>query len=101
MMPGSLKAVDLRRDSRFALHSATIDKEVTDGDVKVSGRAVPVTDEEGFADFSAAVGGQMHPGSAELFWAALTLVSSVRVGGDHLIIETWRPGGPVTARKRY
>src|SRR5438046_1873805 len=45
MMPGSLKAADLLRDPRFALHSATTDKQVTEGDAKVAGRALPVEDE--------------------------------------------------------
>src|SRR5689334_6568746 len=40
MMPGSRKVADLERDPRFALHSATIDKNVAERDVKLSGRAV-------------------------------------------------------------
>ena len=45
MMDGSLKARDLQRDPRIALHNATVDKEVKEGDVKVSGLAVEVTDD--------------------------------------------------------
>src|SRR5919205_2769551 len=45
MMPGSRKAADLLRDPRFALHNATVDKQVTHGDAKLSGRAVLVQDE--------------------------------------------------------
>src|ERR671935_3336335 len=45
MMPGSRKAADLLRDPRFALHSATTDKQVTHGDAKINGRAVVVEDE--------------------------------------------------------
>src|SRR5919198_1030257 len=53
MMPGSRKASDLVRDPRFALHSATVDKQVTQGDAKVGGRAVLVEDEQTKAAFRA------------------------------------------------
>ena len=42
MMPESRKALDLLRDPRFALHNATVDKAVTEGDAKLAGRAIPV-----------------------------------------------------------
>src|SRR5688500_9406043 len=42
MMPGSRKALDLRRDPRLALHSATLDPAVSEGDAKLSGRGVEV-----------------------------------------------------------
>src|SRR4051795_194302 len=51
MMPGSRKALDLLNDGRFALHSATTDKQVTDGDAKVSGLAVLVEGEADMARF--------------------------------------------------
>lgn len=94
MMLDSVKGADLRRDGRFALHNATIDKDVAKGDVKVNGIAVLVEDrsEAGVPDL-----GQ----DADLFAAQLTSVSSVRVGGDHLVLESWRPGQGVTSRKRY
>src|SRR5256885_14815302 len=44
MMPKSLKALDLFRDGRFSLHSATTDKQVTNGDARVSGVALDVSD---------------------------------------------------------
>jgi hypothetical protein len=48
MMPGSLKALDLRRDPRLALHSPTDDPPGSDpeswlGDAKLAGRAVEVS----------------------------------------------------------
>src|SRR5580765_6213613 len=51
-MPGARKGADLRRDPRFALHSATVDPPDGDpagwtGDAKVSGRAVFVRELEG------------------------------------------------------
>src|SRR5262249_51486943 len=45
MMPRSLKALDLLRDPRMSLHNATVDKDVKEGDVKITGRAVAVTDQ--------------------------------------------------------
>src|SRR3954447_26094731 len=39
MMPASRKSADLLRDPRLALHSATVDKDVADGDAKIFGRA--------------------------------------------------------------
>src|SRR5688572_7855936 len=43
-MPDSRKATDLRRDPRFALHAATADKDVANGDAKIAGRATLVDD---------------------------------------------------------
>ena len=44
MMWRSRKAMDLLRDPRVAVHSATCDRNGADGDFKVYGRAVDVTD---------------------------------------------------------
>src|SRR5579859_6467959 len=51
MMPDSLKALDVRRDSRIALHCTSDDPLATDpagwqGDVKVSGRAIEIPNPE-------------------------------------------------------
>src|SRR2546429_100973 len=46
MMHGSRKAADLQRDPRLALHNATEDKQVTNGDARITGRAVEISDEE-------------------------------------------------------
>jgi Pyridoxamine 5'-phosphate oxidase len=52
MMPGSLKALDLQRDPRLALHNAPLDSEMVDGDAKIAGLAVEHTDEGTKAEFS-------------------------------------------------
>ena len=44
MMWKSKKALDLRRDPRVAVHSVTCDRDGTDGDVKLYGRAVEIRD---------------------------------------------------------
>jgi hypothetical protein len=46
MMWRSRKALDLLRDSRAAVHSCTTNREGTEGDVKLYGRAIDVQDRE-------------------------------------------------------
>jgi hypothetical protein len=107
MMDRSMKALDLLRDPRLALHSATADPEMAAGDAKLSGRAVEVTDPEVIRLFGAASaeehpgadgveGGQEPAGDEEaepfhLFLVDVTEVSIVRIGDppDHLVIEAW------------
>ncbi len=54
MMPDSRKGIDLLRDPRCALHNATTDKNVTEGDARISGKAVMVTDPESLDAYRAA-----------------------------------------------
>jgi hypothetical protein len=97
-MPGSMKALDLRRDPRIALHSATIDPPDDpvgwEGDAKLAGRAEEVTDAQRKATVEAASGGGGQPGPYHLFRVDVTQVVLVRVGDppDHLVIELWREG---------
>ena len=98
MMDGSRKAADLLRDPRFALHSATADKEVKEGDAKLAGRAVPAADPESVAAFRR--GFKQHtgydPGESgdpfHLFRVDVTEISFLKPGGDHLVIEWWKEG---------
>lgn len=96
MMPGSRKGADLRRDPRFALHGATVDKDVKEGDVKLSGRARLVTDDDAktafLAAFAAHTGYSPPPGEFDLFVADVTDLTSIRPATDHLVIETWVEG---------
>ena len=104
MMPGSRKALDLLRDPRFALHSATADKQVTHGDAKINGRAVVVEDEATIAEFRRAFAAQTgyDPGSGPLtlFRADITDMSTVQPAGDHLNIDFWREGAPTQRMER-
>src|SRR5438105_10858955 len=85
MMPRSRKAQDVLRDPRFSLHSATIDKEVTEGDAKITGRAVVVEDADTFARFlqafEAHTGYSPPPGQFPLFRSDVYEVSMERPGG--------------------
>lgn len=104
MMPDSRKALDLVRDPRFALHAATVDKEVKQGDAKLSGRADLVEDDELKRDVMTAFrekNGYAPEGiDFPLFRADITDVSTVRPDGDHLVIESWRPGEAVRRVER-
>ena len=74
----ALKALDLRRDPRFALHSASEDPDVWSGDAKVAGVAEEVATEEG---------------KSHSFRLELTEVSTVGLNENRsaLVIEVWTP----------
>jgi hypothetical protein len=96
-MPGAVKARDLRRDPRFALHSASQDPPGWRGDAKLAGRAVEVPDPAEQARVMAAgwVGEQAPPpGPMHLFRADITEAVTVELGegGDHIVITSWHPG---------
>jgi pyridoxamine 5'-phosphate oxidase-like protein len=102
MMPGSRKALDLRRDPRLALHSTSLDPSddptTWAGDAKLAGRAVEVDDPALKERF---VGGG-PPGGAHLFRVDVTELVHTRVGdpADHLVIELWQPGRGVRRMQR-
>jgi hypothetical protein len=97
MMDRSVKALDLLRDPRMAVHSATVDAELTMGDAKLAGRAVEVTDPETIRRFGADSAeeheGAEPPEAFHLFRVDVAEVSLVRIGdpADHLVIEFWSP----------
>lgn len=94
MMPNSRKALDLRRDPRFAIHSNPgPDTAMESGDIRISGRAVEVTDPAVFSRFTGAV--EVPPGPFHLFRAELTEVVRTYVEGDALVVQSWHPGLPV------
>jgi hypothetical protein len=97
MMDASLKARDLQRDPRLALHSATADKNVTEGDAKLAGRAIEVTDADGITRFVAvtsAVMGAAPPEPFHCFTVDVTEASFLMPAGDHLDIDIWTEGSP-------
>lgn len=88
MMPGSLKARDLQRDPRLALHSGTEDPSEEPGsvvDAKLSGVAREIS-------------GHEH----HVFHVDVKEVALITIGdpADHLLIETWREGRGLQATKR-
>jgi len=105
MMDGGRKSADLRRDPRLAMHSATVDKMVTDGDAKLTGRAVLMQSADDRADFRAAVeaatGNPPPDGEFDLFRVDVESISLLTPAGDHIVIEWWREGGEVQRVDRY
>ena len=82
----AVKALDLQRDPRFAIHSAS-DGADFKADAKVAGRAEEVSSD----------------GSSHLFRADVTELVVTSLGGDppdHLVIESWHAGRGVTTRRR-
>ncbi|MEJ7893809.1 MAG: pyridoxamine 5'-phosphate oxidase family protein [Solirubrobacteraceae bacterium] len=81
-MPGSVKARDLERDGRFALHNTPAPEPEWTGDAKLAGRAEPWA---GPRD------------GAKYFRLELTEVSTVSLDADRtaLIVEVWTPDGGV------
>jgi hypothetical protein len=93
------KALDLRRDPRFALHSGSQDPPDWNGDAKVSGWVEEVSDPD---VKDAVIKGEAPPGPNHLFRADVTEVSVVRLGepADHLVIDAWHEGRGVTRVER-
>lgn len=92
MMGGSRKAMDLQRDPRFALHNASVDPNVAEGDAKIGGRAVEVIDPDEIALWRAALPDDVPPGPFHLFRLDVTEMSLLMPAGDHLVISNWREG---------
>ena len=101
MMEGSRKALDLRRDARLALHSASVDPPedptLWTGDAKLAGRAGEITDPARIEAVSGEPGYQ-----GQLFRVDVQEVVLTRVGDppDHLVIEFWREGQELQRLKR-
>jgi hypothetical protein len=86
-MPHARKGADLRRDARFALHSATVDPvkgaEATwPGEAKIAGRAVAAGDIQDGPD-------------GDLFRADITEVVHTHLDeqATMLVVEWWTPAG--------
>ena len=103
MMPDSLKALDLRRDPRLALHSATVDPELVEGDARISGRAVEATDAGAMT--ALVEGDARHEDGApagHVFRVDVTELMLIKIGdpADHLVIESWHDGRGVERVER-
>ncbi|MDI2131095.1 pyridoxamine 5'-phosphate oxidase family protein [Yinghuangia seranimata] len=96
-MPGALKARDLRRDPRFALHGGTgdVSGETWERDVKVAGRAVEITDADERKRIFEAWGSEVPEGPSHLFRADLTEVIAIGLNEakSALVIRTWTADG--------
>uniref|UniRef100_A0AAU2VBY6 Pyridoxamine 5'-phosphate oxidase family protein n=1 Tax=Streptomyces sp. NBC_00003 TaxID=2903608 RepID=A0AAU2VBY6_9ACTN len=98
MMPNSMKALDLRRDPRFAVQANPgPDAEMADGDVRISGRAVEVIDPAVKAAYAAQV---EPPEPFHLFRGELTEVVYTGLDNDELVVRAWRPGTALRTLRR-
>jgi hypothetical protein len=91
-MPRSVKALDLRRNARVALHCPTEDTPEEDpgswlGDAKIAGIAHEVTD-------------PARTDEAHRFRIEITEVVLTRVSATELLIESWHPERGLEQRKR-
>jgi hypothetical protein len=99
MMPGSRKALDLRRDPRMALHGPSLadadDPAAGPGDAKVSGRAVEVADPDGEPPAE---------GDLPATWFRVdvreVVLTRVHESLTHLVIDVWRDGEGVRSFRR-
>jgi pyridoxamine 5'-phosphate oxidase-like protein len=97
-MWGAMKALDLQRDPRFALHGGPVDPDAGwTGDAKFAGRIEEITD----PDRVRAINGE-QVGRSHLFRADISELSVVRLGdpADHLVIDAWHRGRGVSRRLR-
>ena len=83
----AVKAIDLQRDPRFAIHSGSADPPGWGGDAKIAGVAEDVT----------APGAESHR-----FRLDIAELVVVRLGdpADHLVIDAWHEGRGISSRRR-
>ncbi len=94
----AVKALDLQRDPRFAIHSGSADPPQWRGDAKIAGRAEEITEPDTVARINeGAPGGRSH-----LFRLDVTEVVVVRLGdpADHLVIDSWHEGRGLSSIRR-
>lgn len=97
-MLGAVKARDLQRDGRCAIHAHPADPS-TEGDAKIAGVATEVTEQ---AEKDALRTEQQPPGDSHAFVLSLTeaVLTSVDQEAEELIVELWRPGQGVSVVRR-
>ena len=93
------KALDLRRDPRFALHSGSDDPPGWEGDAKLAGVAEEITDPDRIRAIN---GGKGPSGPSHLFRLDLREVSTVGLNAarDKLVIDVWTRRGGVRRIER-
>jgi Pyridoxamine 5'-phosphate oxidase len=95
----ALKARDLQRDPRFALHGGSDDSPDWAGDAKVAGVAEEILDPDRVREIN---GDDSLPGPMHLFRLDLHEVSTVELDDEckALVIEVWTPEGGTRTIKR-
>lgn len=97
MMWRSPKALDLLRDPRIVVHSVTVNKDGTDGDVKLYGRAANIEDPELRGEFREAILARINwaPDEPEfhLFSLDIERAAYTIFGGGKERVMAWDPSG--------
>ena len=95
----ALKARDLQRDPRFALHSGSAEPAEWEGDAKLAGIAEEITDPERVGEIN---GDEAPSEPSHLFRLELREVSTVGLNAQRnaLVIEIWTPEQGVRAITR-
>jgi len=99
-MPGAMKALDLQRDPRVAIHSAPLDLTMQIPDVKIAGRAIELTDEDEKAAWAAARPEAVPPGPFHLFRLDISEIVCTSVADDKLTVDSWHDGRGVSRTTR-
>ncbi len=101
MMWATLKAQDLLRDNRCTVHSALKDRHAADGEFKLHGKALEVTDEaerRAYCDTLTAKTG-WSPAGLKFHLFKVDIVSAgFFPGATERVLHRWRAGGEV---KKY
>ena len=96
MMWRSVKALDLLRDPRCVVHSTVSERDGTEGEFKVYGRAVKVTDPEELRRFCdavyAAIGVRIEEmeGRGHCFAIAIESVAYSKLEGEEFHRQVWK-----------
>jgi hypothetical protein len=98
-MWNAVKAIDLQRDPRFALHSASGDPPDWQADAKIAGRAVEVKERERVAEINEP---KAAPTPSHLFRLDVTelVVTGLDESREKLVIESWHQGRGLARRER-
>jgi hypothetical protein len=94
----SMKALDLLRDPRFALHSGSPDPTAGwKGDAKIAGRAEEITEAERVKEVNGSEVGKSHLFRLDLTELVVIRLSEAR---DALVIDSWHEGRGITSLRR-
>ncbi|HEX6338749.1 MAG TPA: pyridoxamine 5'-phosphate oxidase family protein [Jiangellaceae bacterium] len=100
----SAKALDLLRDDRMTIHSLVPDKaheSENEGDLKLYGRAIEVTEPDRKHDYEDAIDKRIHwrpPEPYHCFAYDIDQASLVQFGEGGRHVWVWRAGGKLTKR---
>ena len=92
----SMKALDLLRDARIVVHSATTNRDGVEGDFKLYGTAVPRDDASARAGYSDATHARIDWRPRDPFHLFMIDIQSAGyvVFGDQRLGLSWHPGSP-------